>query len=946
MSRLPAALTFDALLEADLEQVYQRGKDEVLRSRAFKILLDFANSVPKLVKIAFESEGGLARWTTNELFEISNRFRLMSSPENEIRLYRECVDPAFQASPRVREFLVLALNKSGQPAEAIREASRILADGGQNVLIWGALAQSYTGCVLYAEQLLRSLASAPAKIDPAQFVAHFPDVALAELTPALAEQLRARSMAAAMRTCRQGFRDTGEPYPGLGWMARIIDQLAETAHAHPDADMARLHHDLRRLTRLLRIALDVQGGRESRDYWTHAGLLQLAIVQHIDEAEYQATLRLTLTHADAGFKLSSTRVEIERIRDGYAVMSAIRPGDPGYAARVERAEHAIAALERGRAQFAQQGRAATGEVPAPADPVEAFLSQTINFGALAGNMVPLTLSGTIGRVGARVPDLLINRRVQEDLADLINHNILPTLQSSERTDPRAVAQRILQMVGTLLNIGALQDLQSPGHFVFDTRSDGLIALSGVDADLRKDSRTGTDLTAAMLLQNCDCRETMYLNGALFARWQQTAVRNAIARALLCMDVDFDEGFERIVGEEIPALMRYQLRGGQVDVYVESIAMLSKYKHVRRSADDATAMARPYGLAELRAGQPLTRYELEQSLIEVRHADGAVRWLQPRDPASGAWRPIPHTPVGDGGVPLIDGDVAGLRLLNLVEAHALTFLYDTQARAVELCDGFYNERLFDNCPYTFGSGSVDVSGLARAPGLLQAGTRTVIEADGAAVRRPVYLSFLRYSQADYAIGLVEGDMPETLQLMGRTFRASFRREQRRLQEGTSPVPALLEKIQAWQLSRDAAQQERRTTLDRRLTRLMLDLAKAHPELAQLRETSAHAPLIREDQRNDTVYLVLSGRLVISRNGAPLHGEDGSPVTAIAGNIVGQISALRDTTATATVRGDAVVLGMSKEAICCQLGSQQALQQLMDELSAYHYATLQANGYTAW
>lgn len=954
MSRLPAALTFDALLDADLEQVYQRGKDEVLRSRAFKILLDYASSVPKLAKIVFESEGGLARWTTNELFEISNRFRLMSSPENEIRLYRECADPAFHASPRVREFLVLALNKSGQPAEAIREASRILADGGQNVLIWGALAQSYTACVLYAEDMLRTLASAQGDIDPGRFAAHFPDVALADLTPALAGQLRARSMAAATRTCREGFRATGEPYPGLGWMARIIDQLAAAdaaanaaaPHDQPEAEIARLHHDLHCLTRLLRIALDVQGGRESRDYWTHAGLLQLAIVQHTDEVEYQATLHLTLAHADAGFKLSSTRAEIERIRDGYAVMSAVRPGDEQYAARVTRAEHAIAALEHGRALFAQQGRATMEATPTPDDAVEDFLRQTINFGALAGNMVPLTLSGTIGRVGARVPDLLINRRVQEDLDDLINNSILPTLQSGERADPRAVAQRILATVGALLNIGALQDLQSPAHFAFDTRSDGLIALSGVDADLRKDSRTGTDLTAAMLLQNCDCRETMYLNGALFARWQQTAVRNAIARALLCMDVDFDEGFERIVGEEIPALMRYQLRGGQVDVYVESIGMLSKYKHVRRSADDATATARPYGLAQLRAGEVLTRYELEQSVIEVQYTDGTLRWLQPRDPVSGAWRPIPHTPVGDGGVPLIDGDVVGLRLLNLVEAHALTFLYDTHTRAVELCDGFYNERLFDNCPYTFGSGPFDVSGLTRAPGLLHAGTRTVIEANGTTVQRPVYLRFLSYSQADYAIGLVEGDRPDTLQLMGRTFNASFRREQRRLLDGTSPVPALLEKIQAWQLSRDAAQQERRTTLDRRLTRLMLDLAKAHPELAQLRETSADTPLIREDQRNDTVYLVLSGRLVISRNGAPLRSEDGSPVTAIAGNIVGQISALRDTTATATVSGDAVVLGMSKEAIRSQLGGQQALQQLMDELSVYHYATLQANGYTAW
>lgn len=717
-------------------------------------------------------------------------------------------------------------------------------------------------------------------------------------------------------------------------MQRNIDRLGAFARAGDRAGVVAVQQELACLTRLLRLSLDAQGGRESRDYWTQAGLLQLEVVQHGDPVAYAATLASTMACADADFKLKNTAAELSRICEGYAAAARAvgldRGNEPDYASIVARATHAVDVLLQ---------RAPVPEVATPDNAAGRFLQSTFNFGALVGNMVPLTITGTIGRVGARVPDLQINRRVQRDLDDLIEHLVLTGLTEAERGSPRAVARKILHLVGTTLNIGALQDLQSPAHAAFDIRSDGLIALSGVDYDLRKDTRTGTDLTAAMLLQNCDCRETMYLNGALFARWQQRAVRQRIADALECMEAGLQAGFEQIVASDIPALMRYQLRGGQVDVYVESIGMLSKYKHQRVSDDDATALERKYGLEQWRAAMALTRYELENAILEVRYDDGSLRTLQPVDPASGARRPHPNA----DGVPVLDAAerVTELRLLNLVEAHALTFLYDTQQRSAELFDGFYNAQLFDNCPYRFEAGGLDLNTLMREPRLLRAGDRSVLASDGTARRTPVYLRFLSYSQADYAIGLVEGDQPGTLQLMGRTFGANFWHEQRRLLDGTSPVPALLERIHSWQLGRDVAQRDRRVTLDRRLARLMLDIAKAHPDQVMMRESVANAPLIHEGQPNLHVYLVLSGRLVISRKGATLHDEQSRPVQALAGNIVGQISALGGAVATATVSGDAVLLGIAGSAIRAHFANENELPQLMEELSAYHFATLQAN-----
>ena len=78
------ARTFDALLHADFERVYEEGKGEVLRDHAFRNLLKSAYTVQKLEKLAFGGERGLDGWTTKELIEITNHFRLLSSPENEI----------------------------------------------------------------------------------------------------------------------------------------------------------------------------------------------------------------------------------------------------------------------------------------------------------------------------------------------------------------------------------------------------------------------------------------------------------------------------------------------------------------------------------------------------------------------------------------------------------------------------------------------------------------------------------------------------------------------------------------------------------------------------------------------------------------------------------------------------------------------------------------------
>ena len=851
------ARTFDALLHADFERVYEEGKEEVLRDHAFRNLLKSADSAEKLEKLAFGGERGLSGWTTKELFEITNYFRLLSSPENEIRLYQECRNEDFRHAPRVREYYVLALNKAGRPVEAIQEGSRIIAEGGHNALVWATLGESYSARMLFAGKLAQIRAEAHgdlAAIDSrliTQISHYFPEVDPADLTVALARSLQQHNLRMAIRIFRRGFRESGSSFPGLGWMLHTMDYWTELVvecgrllqkdrASGLDGDeslrLRLVNDEIKALEKewdsqaiLIGIALELQGGSESLDYWTHAGRLLLVVIRGDGPSTIHDVLTRLFNSADADFKLAITANELRRIRDNYAVMrQAEGTGEDDTVEldlRIGGAELAIAELEAGRARFQGTGKArgsafddGSRKSPqaGPVDAVKALLDKTINFRAMTGNLVPLYISGAIGRVGARVPDLVINRKVQEDLADLVETKILQPLTPEDRENPRAVIARIQQVIGAGFKIGDLQDLQSPAHVDFDVRSDGLIALSGVDYEMRRNTRTATDLTAPLLTQNGDCRETMYLNGALFACWQQIEVKKRIAKAMLCLELDFHEGFQNVVREEIPALMRYQLRGGHVSVYVDSIAMSRKYHCERVSAEDGAAILRPYGIDEMRAGLLLTLYEIENSKIEVMYTDGTISWIEPKEPVTGKWRPIDHTPVPGGGVPIIAGvganfeKIRSIRLLNLVEEHSLTFLHDAQLQTMEFCDGFYNEALF-NSPYAFGSGPVIIEESHTHAALIRAGSRMVMQRDGSRQQQPVYLEFLPFSQTSYEAALVEGDIPGTIQLMGRIFKGDLKRERRRLEEGNSPIPALLEKVQEWQLGRHES-----ATADQKMT----------------------------------------------------------------------------------------------------------------------------------
>jgi len=967
--------SFDALLDADLQQVYDRNKQEALREYAFNVKLDSCDSLEKLQEFVFGDAAGLERWTARELLEISNGFRLFDAQEYEIRLYEESRNAEFRAIPRAREFYLLALNKVGRTTDSIKECRRIIAEGGDNGFVWGILGNSYSNRMLCAENLAVALEVAAgdmSRVDEAakvEFLQQFPDFDLNEVSLKQVHSLRRQFLDKAVQTYQLGFERSGDIFPGFYWMMRTLDQyvdfmeewaslqdrrLHEASDAQSEASLHQVEAQLSTLERyrsaqpiLLRIAMTMGGDRESLDFWPHAGELQLAFTQGQSMAEIEPVLARAFATIDTEFKLDILLHDLTRIRDQYARMLDILRLHGG---KTDELEQVVARMQTVLAEFAAgcDRFIAGGKIRgsalndyyrelAEAEPScaeELFLKRTFNFRAMVNNLVPQYVHGGIGRVGARVPDLAINRNVQEDLRSIIREKVLPALSPGELVQPRVVIDITQRLVGTWLGLAELQDLQSPAHRDADIRSDGLILLSGIDPVMRIGSRSTTDLTAALLLSTGDCRETTYLNGALFACYQQMQVFEKLQEAMSCLRRGDMDTLQRITSRDIPAILRYQLRGGHVAVYVDGIFMRQKYRIERVSEDDPIAADRHYGIEEFRAGKPLSRYELDNAKLRVRYSDGTIILLEPRDPVSGNWRPIEHISVpGSGGSPRIS-EVTGagavitdIQLLNLVEEHTMSFLYDCETGHVELSDGFYNHLLFDS-PYQFGSGSIDTTDLFEHDGLIRAGTRPVRGIDGKIRDRQVFIEFLPHSTTDYTPSLGSGDFPGVFQLMGRLFEGKLREERRRLEDGTSAIPPVLEKVHDWQLMQGNADQQLQA-LGNRFARVFIELARDRPGLVTMRDVNRNRTLITQGEESDDVFLVLSGQFQNYQDGE-LVVPDGQPATVPPGTLLGEISALRGCLPTASVRGDGVVLRIAKTEFLRQLDINPDFRESLEEL----------------
>jgi CRP-like cAMP-binding protein len=167
-------------------------------------------------------------------------------------------------------------------------------------------------------------------------------------------------------------------------------------------------------------------------------------------------------------------------------------------------------------------------------------------------------------------------------------------------------------------------------------------------------------------------------------------------------------------------------------------------------------------------------------------------------------------------------------------------------------------------------------------------------------------------------------------MGRRFDGRLTQARRQLEEGDPCILVCLEKICAWERQQREAVARQPKFIDQKLTKVMIDLARDHPELVQLQEAKHGKNLITQGQESDSVYLVLSGYLHVYKDGRLLMKDKG-PIMVKTGDIVGEISALKGVMPTASITGNAVILRISKQEFQRQLEINRMFRDGVEELA---------------
>lgn len=761
---------FSEFLATDLVGEQFENSARILHEAAIREVLKNCNTTEALRENEENGEYQKEFWSANDWIKFMNRYRLLDAPEDEIRLFEEArrikevesLEHTLVDFPQAQEFYVLALVKVGRHDDAIRESQALLGTPGDSAVLRGIQAEALTRKGDATEQ------------NP---------------------EGKYEQLEAAKQVFKEGFKDFKNDYCLLGWLQRTIDQIALVRSAAVSQETrtleASLENEKQQLLFLAEQVIHFDGGSESRDYWTHAGMLELQLVTGKSSQEIDTTLHHALTTVDARFKLQKTIDILERLKvqDEWS-------NDAEFARVIRELRAGISRLESTGVQD-RRGEAKSPALTAAFEaktltPIEKYKRESVNFCALMGNPTPMFVEGGMARAGARVPDFMINRYDQA-----LFSAVATEMQWDKITDPRELQIAISDFVWKQYSVESLLDLQSEEHKKFDELSRKLRLLAGFNDNALKGKRSITNLSAALLMGHGDCREVMYAMGCMYAVVQRSTAQRYFDEYVELMERSDNAGIEglheRMANDKI---LQTDIRGSTDLFSVENIAMEEKYKSKRRSPEDGTGVYRG-PLAEV----PLSQYEKEHSVVLITFKDGSEKLVTPQKTEGDKWPVLPTEENGCFECPedINRADIAEMSLLVQVEEHSYTTLINESGKTVEGADAFYRS----GEPYSLGSGPVDVTTeLSRQHGLKQLGTRTLVDgtvSESAAVRQGrVFAEAKPYSTTDYdpSISELAGG---AIRFYGRSFVINADEFVQNLiaPESQKEIKKFMERVLSWQ-----------------------------------------------------------------------------------------------------------------------------------------------------
>jgi len=816
------------------------------------------------------ANGGLGRFTEYALCYMFNQLGVLN-PGLQIELFEECQRQGLGLTQRLkaRESYGVGLTKIGRVKEGIEVMSAVvnadpfspgrgytsnylfdawyrLYEVSQNV-ITSADADLTVDIAIWDE--FDTATGPPACMPPLSSTSE--RVRLGRADIAKTEAVASNALTSAMAECIKGYC-TEPQFEGLlrlMWIRLMLSRKkGEQLHKVPHV-----------VIEVCRLLLLLEGGSEGKDFWMHAGHLELLCFSRVDAAmrsnqgppdsastdqlAFEAAVWKVLECTLGVGQLQTTHTRVSRI------LSLARDSSVGdeWLAPMGFAQNALkSAMKLVKSWGMQRFQAALGDGtvaqrlsfsgaqdqagPMPSYESE-FLSRTWSFRGLVGSPRPMLLPGGLTLMGARVPDLIVTRK-----DEIVFRHMLSSYGVLDVEEPNEAVPLIIDITRRCFFTEKLQDLHSEEHQKFDAASDAFIELLGIDANKRRKADSTCNVGAMMALFG-DCREHAVVFCALYSFWVRRQVMSKISLALpgkllfnFAADVslpkkspetnqqDFNppDRKKSLIHadsvcktnqdlEVIRELLQEEVRGAHVGVYAP-IQMESKYVEAGRP-DPCPESWRPaqrnYTLEDLRGGAKLSKYELSNSFLLLYRGECVSKWEE-RSQETG-WQ-LPNI---DGSLQVPDDvlkDVDHIELFQLVEEHTMCFRLSHRVDGLEVsrCDSFYNEQYHASSrhlqsPYTFGSGQCNLADLELV-GTLDGGYMEALS-EGKIVKVPVRLRLLPYSKRTESPGW--GEMGDCLSYMGVEMGTSFDPavqltcEQVCMSVGIqSPREAFLDRLRAW------------------------------------------------------------------------------------------------------------------------------------------------------
>jgi hypothetical protein len=435
---------------------------------------------------------GVDKLQPDQLTTVFLAFKSQGLFAEMVQLYDASVSLPFRRATTIREFLAVALHKTGdlKRSEAV---IRRLGDARMSGEAYGILG----------------------KISKLRYM---------ELADAGDRVSAQAALEQSIRDLEAGYQKDFEFYPGINLVYNMITEASERG------DVAQLQQ-AERLAQLVHLSARKAGGLQSNDFWTLATMLESAIITGRDD-EAAAALPRVAEKAEAEWEISAPIDNLLRLRGQMEALGDRLPGSQRMLARIDRAVQVL----RERLLTLHEPMTAAPAAPAAAPSDAARKAEKLfKIGFRFGEIKSSDVGGNIN-FGGQLHTEVATRWDFAVAREILRYAGVDKPDADFARFNSAVDGLIRERFGT----AALEDLHSDEHVAFDEFTQTMLDTMGVEKG--QDSRT--NIMVDFWLGKGDCRHHAYAKQLLFDIWKTDKINALMREAYGQLKAGDVAGFEK------------------------------------------------------------------------------------------------------------------------------------------------------------------------------------------------------------------------------------------------------------------------------------------------------------------------------------------------------------------------------------------------------------------